>query len=77
MYFYVIFTCIALAHMFHFLLRLADCSLSETSCVSLVSTKKSNLSYLTELDISKNKLTDDVVKKLCNFPKNNKLKTLR
>ncbi|XP_023181923.1 NACHT, LRR and PYD domains-containing protein 3-like isoform X2 [Xiphophorus maculatus] len=59
------------------ILRLADCSLSETSCVSLVSTKKSNLSYLTELDISKNKLTDDVVKKLCIFLKNNKLKTLR
>ncbi|KAM4718558.1 NACHT, LRR and PYD domains-containing protein 3-like isoform 2-T6 [Anableps anableps] len=51
------------------ILRLIDCSLSETSCCSLVSSMNSNPSHLTELDLSKNKLNDDVVKELCNFLK--------
>ncbi|KAM9321710.1 ribonuclease inhibitor-like, partial [Pholidichthys leucotaenia] len=46
-------------------LRLDDCKLSEISCDYLVSSLKSNPSYLRELDLSNNSLKDPDVQQLC------------
>ncbi|CAI5677825.1 unnamed protein product [Oreochromis niloticus] len=45
--------------------RLAECGLSETHCEAVASALKSNLSHLTELDMSNNDLQDLAGKLLC------------
>ncbi|XP_053170487.1 NACHT, LRR and PYD domains-containing protein 12-like [Scomber japonicus] len=52
-------------------LRFNDCSLSESSCSSLVSALKNNPSHLRELDLGQNNnLKDSVMKLLCDFVEN-------
>ncbi|XP_039993435.1 NACHT, LRR and PYD domains-containing protein 14-like isoform X5 [Xiphias gladius] len=61
------------------ILRLSCCSLSETSCASLVSALKFNPSYLGHLDLSENNLQDSDLKDLSDLVKNPdcSLETLR
>uniref|UniRef100_A0A8C7WYF4 Uncharacterized protein n=1 Tax=Oryzias sinensis TaxID=183150 RepID=A0A8C7WYF4_9TELE len=59
--------------------RLNQCSLSKTSCASLVSALKSNPSHLTELDLNWNNLQSSDVQQLQDLVEspNSKLQTLR
>ncbi|KAM9765248.1 NACHT, LRR and PYD domains-containing protein 3-like isoform 1-T2 [Menidia menidia] len=61
------------------ILGMRECSLSETSCASVVSALNSNPSHLTKLDLSWNTISDCVMRELCSFLKNPlcRLKTLR
>uniref|UniRef100_A0A3Q2W6S2 NACHT LRR and PYD domain-containing protein n=1 Tax=Haplochromis burtoni TaxID=8153 RepID=A0A3Q2W6S2_HAPBU len=66
-------------YLFHSLFRVMDCSLSEKSCISLVSAVTFNPSHLKHLDLSENHLQDQGFQQLCNYLENPncELETLR